>query len=166
MNIKIIGKCIKSTKPMLKPEQVGNSKAFIVNDEKEEYEEYDVEEVINSLKDYLSEQQYNYSIHLIENWKDTNVLHKLMSITLRENNEIQDNKHKKLWNIYKTWIFDTMLKELKYSPFYKGISTSREGWQSDKNRPYYWGCMIDGYIFAYGYTHLELSIDTMISKKY
>ena len=45
MNIKIIGKCIKSTKPMLKPEQVGNSKAFIVNDEKEEYEEYDVEEV-------------------------------------------------------------------------------------------------------------------------
>lgn len=54
MNIKIIGKCIKSTKPMLKPEQVGNSKAFIVNDEKEEYEEYDVEEVINSLKDYLS----------------------------------------------------------------------------------------------------------------
>ena len=49
MNIKIIGKCIKSTKPMLKPEQVGNSKAFIVNDEKEEYEEYDVEEVINSL---------------------------------------------------------------------------------------------------------------------
>ena len=54
MNIKIIGKCIKSTKPMLKPEQVGNSKSFIVNDEKEEYEEYDVEEVINSLKDYLS----------------------------------------------------------------------------------------------------------------
>ena len=47
MNIKIIGKCIKSTKPMLKPEQVGNSKAFIVNDEKEEYEEYDVEEFIN-----------------------------------------------------------------------------------------------------------------------
>lgn len=47
MNIKIIGKCIKSTKPMLKPEQVGNSKAFIFNDEKEEYEEYDVEEVIN-----------------------------------------------------------------------------------------------------------------------
>ena len=81
MNIKIIGKCIKSTKPMLKPEQVGNSKAFIVNDEKEEYEEYDVEEVINSLKDYLSKQQYNYSIHLIKNWKDTNVLHKLMSIT-------------------------------------------------------------------------------------
>ena len=88
MNIKIIGKCIKSTKPMLKPEKVGNSKDFIVNDEKEEYEEYDVEEVINSLKDYLSEQQYNYSIHLIENWKDTNVLHKLMSITLRENNEM------------------------------------------------------------------------------
>lgn len=166
MNIKIIGKCIKSTKPMLKPEQVGNSKAFIVNDEKEEYEEYDVEEVINSLKDYLSKQQYNYSIHLIKNWKDTNVLHKLMSITLRENNEIQDIKHKKLWNIYKTWIFDTMLKELKYSPFYKGMSTSREGWQSDKNRPYYWGCKIDGYIFAYGYTHPELSIDTMISKKY
>ena len=55
MNIKIIGKCIKSTKPMLKPEQVGNSKAFIVNDEKEEYEEYDVEEVINriiSIKNY------------------------------------------------------------------------------------------------------------------
>ncbi len=166
MNSKIIAKLISHTKPMLKPTQAGNRKAFIVNDEKEEYEEYDIAEVIHSLKKYLTVQQYNYSMHLIENWDDTKVLHDLMSITLEENTKINDDVHKKLWNIYKTWIFDTMIKELEYSSFYKGKSTSREGWQSSKDYPYYWGCMIDNFIFAYGCTDPELRIDTMISKEY
>lgn len=166
MKNKIIAKCIKSTKPMLVPTQTGNSKVFISNIDTEEFDTYEIDEVIKTLKPYLTDQQLNYSTHLITNWEDTKILHELMSITLNKNPKIQDINHQKLWNVYTTWIFETMLKELKNSTIYKGKSTSREGWQSDRKRPYYWGCMIDGFIFAYGFTHLDLRIDTMISKEY
>ncbi len=161
MEKKICAECLLTSEPVLVPKQKGNEKVFTLNTNEHKYEEYLIKDIIEDLKEYLTVEQYENSIHLITNWRDTNVLHTLMSTTVSHNPNIHDDKHKRLWNIYTEWIFKTMTKEVENYEQYKGMTTPRDGWKSNVKRPYYWGCMIDGIIFDYGYTGGK-SFETLI----